>query len=80
MSRIPPVDPATAPPEVKRLYGELQGLGFEVLNVFRMFANHPPILEGFSRLGMALYGNAALAARYRELAYLRASQINACHY
>lgn len=80
MSRIPPVEREQAGPEVLAAYDELEGLGFSLFNVFKMFANSPPILEGFARLAFALYDKPNLSPRYRELAYLRASQINACHY
>lgn len=80
MSRIPAVEPDQASAEVSAIYEKLEGMGFSLLNVFKMFANNAGILDAFSRMALALYDDAKLAPRYRELAYLRASQINACHY
>ena len=80
MARIPLVDPASAAPEVRAQYQELEALGFPVMNVFKVFGNHAGILPAFRHLVKALYAENKLAPRHRELAYLRASQVNACHY
>ena len=80
MSRIPVVERADAGPEVNASYDALEAMGFPLLNVLKMFGNHAGMLDAFSRMAMALYENPKLEARYRELAYLRASQINAGHY
>lgn len=80
MARIPLVDAATAPPAVKAEFEALEALGFGVMNVFKVFGNHAGILPAFRHLVKALYADNKLAPRYRELAYLRASQVNACHY
>ena len=45
-----------------------------------MFANKAEFVTALFELTKGLYINAKLAPRYRELAYLRTSQINACHY
>lgn len=81
MARIPLVDPATAPPAVREVYTHFENLGFQVFNVFRLFAANPRALKGFALIAEALYdGQSPLAPRHRELAYLRASQLNSCHY
>lgn len=80
MARIPLVEPETASPEVRAQYQKMQDLGFPLMNVFKVFANNARILEGFTHIATTLYGTPQLAPRYRELAYLRASQINNCHY
>lgn len=80
MSRIAPIEPHQASSEVRAVYDRIEDMGFSLLNVFKMFANHAGILDAFARIATALYADAKLAPRYRELAYLRASQINACHY
>ncbi len=80
MPRIPLVDPETASPEVREQYEKFQSWGFPVFNVFRMFATNATALRGFGGLVEALYVTQKISPRYRELAYLRASQMNACHY
>jgi len=81
MARLPLIEPADAPPEVQATYARFEALGFPIFNVMKMFANNPTALAGFALIAEALYGpGCALSPRYRELAYLRASQVNSCHY
>lgn len=80
MSRIPLVDPEDAPPEVAALYEKIRAMDSPVMNVVRLFGNHAGFLRGFVEMLEPLYGSPSLAPRYRELAYLRASQLNSCHY
>jgi len=54
--------------------------GFQLPNVVRMFANHETFFGAFVEMIRALYVEGKLSPRHRELAYLRASQINGCHY
>jgi alkylhydroperoxidase family enzyme len=55
-------------------------MGVPLLNVAKVFANHEDFLGGFVRMAKALYATPTLDPRHRELAYLRASQLNSCHY
>ncbi len=81
MSRIPLVESEHASPEVRAVYNQLEGWGMSVLNVMKLFANDANFLAGFAQIFQPLYGNTPqLAPRYRELAYLRAAQLNSCHY
>ena len=80
MSRISLIDQADATQEIQEIYAKLDGLGFSILNVFKMFANNRGLLKGFTEIVLALYRDSKLDPRYRELAYLRSSQINSCHY
>lgn len=80
MARIDLVSPEGASPGVKALYEEFESLGVGLLNVARVFANHEDFLAGFVRMAKALYATPVLSPRYRELAYLRTSQLNSCHY
>ncbi|MCB1748597.1 MAG: carboxymuconolactone decarboxylase family protein [Gammaproteobacteria bacterium] len=80
MARIPLVEADQAGPEVRAVYERMQGLGFSLFNVFKLFGNDARLLRGFSEIAMALYENPKISPRHRELAYLRASQLNSCHY
>ncbi len=80
MARIPLVEAENASPEVRAQYQQMQDLGFPVSNVFKVFGANASILEAFLSIVKTLYVNPTLTPRYRELAYLRASQLNACHY
>ncbi len=80
MPRIPLIEPADAPPAVREAYAEIESMGFPIFNVMKMLANNSNILKGFVEIMRGLYGQPRIAPRYRELAYLRASQVNSCHY
>lgn len=81
MSRIPLVEPESASPEIKALYDEIREAGMPLFNVMKMFANNGHCLAALVNFLHGLYGqNTRLKPRLRELAYLRASQLNACHY
>jgi alkylhydroperoxidase family enzyme len=80
MARIPLVEAEGASDAIRATYARLEGLGFPLLNVMKLFGNDANILRGFAEIALALYDKPRLSPRYRELAYLRASQVNACHY
>jgi alkylhydroperoxidase family enzyme len=80
MSRIPLVPPDPESPVLRERFAEIQSWGFQLPNVVRMFANHETFFGAFVEMIRALYVEGKLSPRHRELAYLRASQINGCHY
>jgi len=80
MSRIPLVPVDSDSPVLRARFAQIQSWGFELPNVARMFANHETFLGAFVEMIRALYVEGKLSPRHRELAYLRASQINGCHY
>ena len=80
MSRIPLVERNDANSAVNSMFDRMEGLGFSLLNVFKLWANNARAASGFVQLAEALYKSPALSPRYRELAYLRSSQLNSCHY
>ena len=80
MPRIPLVEPEHASAEVRALYESFSGDGLPVLNVMKLFGNNVDFLAGLTHIAGALYQHPRLSPRYRELAYLRASQLNSCHY
>lgn len=80
MARIDLVSLDKAPPAVRALYEEFDSIGMPLLNVVQLFGAHEAFLAGFVKMVRALYETPTLSPRLRELAYLRASQINACHY
>jgi hypothetical protein len=80
MSRIPLVSTEPESAVLRRQFAEVQSWGFPLANVLRMFANHETFFGGFLEWIRALYVEGQLSPRHRELAYLRASQLNSCHY
>jgi alkylhydroperoxidase family enzyme len=80
MPRIPLIEPETASEEVRTLYESFSSPDLPVLNVMKLFGNHASFLAALTHIAGALYQHPRLSPRYRELAYLRASQLNSCHY
>ena len=80
MARIPYVEPDNAPEEVQAIYDRFQAGGMPLLNVIKLFGNDANFLAGLEQMSQSLYEDSVLSPRYRELAYLRASQLNSCHY
>jgi alkylhydroperoxidase family enzyme len=80
MARIPLIEPADASPAVQASYAEVEAMGYPIFNVMKMLAHNPGAFSGFIKMMQALYAQPRIPPRLRELAYLRASQINACHY
>ena len=80
MPRIPLVEPEHASAEVRALYESFAGADLPVMNVMKLFGNNVDFLAALVHIASALYQRPHLSPRYRELAYLRASQLNSCHY
>ena len=78
--RIPLVETADADETVKSVYRRFEASGLGVYNVMELWANDPAFLQSFESMINGLYADDTLEARYRELAWLRTSQINSCHY
>ena len=79
MSRIQPVDPATAKGKAKDLLGAVQkGLGVTP-NLFRVVAHSPAALEGLLGLHGAL-SHGALSGKLREQIALAVAERNGCDY
>ena len=76
MARLPYVDPATAPEEVKKL---LQALPVQ-LNVFRMMAHAETDFRPLVGLGTSILGRQKLSAKLRELAILRVAALSPARY
>jgi alkylhydroperoxidase family enzyme len=76
MPRIPARDASDPdlPEDIRALLSE------DPINVFRLMANHPDALRAFLSLAGATYWGGTLPPRLREIAWLGASAVNACHY
>ncbi len=75
MARLPYVDPAQAPPEVREALEALPPL-----NIFAMLANAPTALRPALRLGGAILTAGELDARLRELVILRVARLTGAEY
>ena len=76
MARLPYVDPATAPADVRALLERLPVR----LNVFRMMAHAEHDFRPLVGLGTAILGRQKLSAKLRELAILRVATLSAARY
>ena len=76
MARLPYVDPATAPDEVRDLLERLP----VKLNVFRMMANATTDFRPLVQLGSAILGRQKLDPRLRELVILRVANLSPSRY
>ncbi len=76
------LEPVTEPndPRLEQLYDQIRAAFGRIPNVLGTFANHGPIFVGIWELIRALFVEAALDPRLRELADLRTSTLNECHY
>ena len=78
--RIEPVERDQAPPVVQRIYDAIERRTGRVTPFFRMLGNQPDLLRAFNQLYGVVWAEGALAARLKELAYLRVSILNGCGY
>ena len=76
MARLPYVDPATAPDEVRDLLDRLP----VKLNVFRMMAHATTDFRPLVQLGSAILGRQKLDPRLRELVILRVANLSPSRY
>ncbi len=78
--RIEPISDAEASPEVTRVF-EALAKGGKVSPFFRMLAHKPALLRAYNQLSGALWAeDSKLPEKLKDLAYLRASILNACEY
>jgi len=78
-ARIPPVDPERVSGAIGRLFTEIRAKFSLVPNLFRVLANAPVALTGFTSLGAALAGG-ALDEKTREQLALATAESNLCAY
>jgi alkylhydroperoxidase family enzyme len=76
MARLPYVDPATAPEEVRDVLDRLP----VKLNVFRMMAHATTDFRPLIGLGTAILGRQKLSAKLRELTILRVAALSRARY
>ena len=83
MARIPvwdEKDPST-PPEVREALEYIEGEFGEIINFWRVIANHPEVARRYVDLMMVPHGeDSTITPAQRELAYTTATVVNNCHY
>lgn len=78
MHPIQPLSDEQANPQAKVLFDKLQSAFKMVPNIFRTMGHAPSVLEATMALDRAIHGD--LDAKLRELAYVKTSKLNNCHY
>lgn len=79
MTRLQPLDPATATGKTKELFNAVESKLGSVPNMMRTMANSNAVLEGYLNLSGAL-SKGAINARTGELLALTIGESNACDY
>ena len=80
MPVVKPLPEEKASSEIKPVFETMKGKFGRMPNFFGMLAHKPEVLKNFLPFYAAITGPGALDQRYKELAYLKTSIINACEY
>jgi alkylhydroperoxidase family enzyme len=78
VSRVPPVDPAAAPPELREIYARQVERWGAPLGPTLAMGHCPPIAVAAAELSVALERSGQLPAALRDLVCLRVAQIVGC--
>jgi alkylhydroperoxidase family enzyme len=76
-ARLPYVE--DPPPELAPVYAEMKKATGRVLNITRLMAHHPPAVPAF-QAWYKTTREGPLDLKLRQLAYVKASQLNRCEY
>jgi uncharacterized peroxidase-related enzyme len=79
-SRVPLLGREQVPDEVAALYDKLYADRSVVPNMFKVFANVPPLVLGIAALLKPLMAEGALVGWYKELIATRVASLNQCEY
>src|SRR5260370_10074331 len=80
---MPVVSPLTkeqAAAEVQETFSKRAARAGKVPNFFAAMAHRPAVLNAFVPLYSVIINQGTVEAKYKELAYLRASMVNGCEY
>src|ERR1700692_2420383 len=80
MGVVNPLTKEQASPELQDTFEKLAARAGKVPNIFAAMAHRPAVLNAFLPLYKAVINEGAIEAKYKELAYLRASMVNGCEY
>jgi len=77
---VAPLPKDKAASELHVTYDALSKKFGKIPNIFGLMAYRPEVLEKFLPLYSAIMESGTLEPRYKELAYLKTSQIHGCEY
>lgn len=75
-----PLTKEQAPAELHKIFDAMQETIGKMPNIFGVVARFPAALKTFIQFYDAVMSKGKIDAKYKELAYLKASSINACRY
>ncbi|PHQ32938.1 carboxymuconolactone decarboxylase family protein [Rhodopirellula bahusiensis] len=78
MSFVQPLSINEAPDAAKPILEAIEEKFGQSMNIFSTLAHQPDVLGGMTQINDGLQND--LPAKYRELAYYKASQLNSCDY
>ena len=79
MARIPYLESDNASPEQKEILGKVTQKSGKIANIWKLWSHSPQTLDAFLPFTKSL-SKGTLDPKLRELAYVKASQINDCAY
>ena len=80
MGVLTPLTKEQAPAELHRIYDKIQDNIGKMPNIFGVVARFPAALKTLVPFYDAVMNQGVIEAKYKELAYLKTSSINACRY
>lgn len=80
MGVVNPLTKEQASPQAQEIFEKLAARSGKVPNFFAAMAHRPDVLQTFLPLFKAIVNQGTVEAKYKELAYLRASMVNGCEY
>ncbi|UCD79602.1 MAG: carboxymuconolactone decarboxylase family protein [Desulfobacterales bacterium] len=75
-----PLTKEQAPAELHKIYDAMQETVGKMPNVFGVVARFPAALKTLIQFYDAVMSKGRIEAKYKEMAYLKTSSINACRY
>jgi len=79
MARLPYLEKETATPEQQEILTKVTQKSGKIANIWKIWGHSPSMLDAFLVLNKAL-SKGTLDPKLRELAYVKASQVNDCAY
>jgi uncharacterized peroxidase-related enzyme len=79
MARLPYVESEAASPEQQEVLGKVTQKSGKIANIWKLWSHSPQTLEAFLPFTKSL-AKGTLDPKLRELAYVKASQLNDCAY
>ena len=80
MGVVNPLTKEKAAPSLHETFDQLAARAGKVPNIFAAMAHRPEVLSTFLPLYKAIVNEGTVDAKFKELAYLRASMVNGCEY